>query len=54
LDGKLMVLDLEHVEFDIMSAEEHDLFLKLNIGNVADSYRCLQAGFRAQGLLVAA
>jgi hypothetical protein len=48
-----MVLDLEHVEFDT-PAEEQDLSLKLNIGNVVDRYRWLQAGFRGQGLLVAA
>jgi predicted unusual protein kinase regulating ubiquinone biosynthesis (AarF/ABC1/UbiB family) len=53
LDGKLVVLDLEQIEFD-MPAEEQDLFLKLSIGNVLDRYRWLQAGFRAQGLLVAA
>ena len=48
-----MVLDLEHAEFDT-PAEKQSLFLKLDIAEVVDRYRWLQAGFRAQGLLVAA
>jgi hypothetical protein len=53
VDGKIMVLDLERVMFDL-SADEKACFMSTNIGDIASRYRDIQAFYRREGWLEAA
>jgi tRNA A-37 threonylcarbamoyl transferase component Bud32 len=53
VDGKIMVLDLERVMFDL-SADDMGYFLKTNIEDLAIRYRDMQVYYRHEGLLEAA
>lgn len=53
LDGKIIALDLERVEFDV-SAEDNAFYTNLHIEDLADRYRGLRAYYRHEGLLEAA
>ena len=50
LDDKIMMLDLEQVEFDL-SAEDQAYVMATNIGDLASRYRTMQASFRLNSLL---
>lgn len=53
VDGKIMALDFERVSFDL-STEDNELFMKLNVEDLASRYRRLQVYFWRGGLLEAA
>ncbi|KAK4032347.1 lipopolysaccharide core heptose(II) kinase RfaY [Parachaetomium inaequale] len=53
VDGKIMVLDLERVMFNL-SADDMGYFLKTNIEDLAIRYRDMQVNYRHEGLLEAA
>ena len=50
VDGKIVVLDLERVMFDL-SSDANALFMSTNIGDLADRYRDIQASYRREGWL---
>lgn len=50
VDGKIMVLDLERVMFDL-SADAKAYFMSTNIGDLASRYRDIQAFYRHGSLL---
>lgn len=52
MDGKIIVLDLEDVEFGLCG-DDLLRFMKTNIWDVAYRYRSVQSHYRREGLLEA-
>jgi aminoglycoside phosphotransferase family enzyme len=53
VDGKIMALDLENIEFGL-SADDLEHFMKTNIWDLAYRYCSMQAYYRHEGSLEAA